>query len=560
METKSPTVAKRLKILNHNCKSKIKEMNVTLNEINTGFEQINPLTRNKRQLGVGIAAIGGSILGSVITSLFSQFHSSTLTDILDKKIDVLTSKVDSNSIQITQNQEDIKQINKTLSYINQDLGLMLQTEKEIEFEVIALFTNLLLDEQAARTNLLADAITQVFAGKLHRGLITTEGLIQALNKLKNQAQSKGLLIGSQNIHELYQLPTSFVFNQESNMLHIILHIPLYREAHILSLYRYVPTPILLTSLPNPTFVELKPIKTYLARSRDGTLTRSLSLAELEDCLSMGHAYFCDDQALEKPKLQNCLNNLFSGINKDTFTLCDSHLLPYASALTKINITTYLLTESSSTTATSECLSAKSPRTTTIQIPIGTHYLNIDPNCTTTTEKWVISPTNTITDTIIQSVSITNQIDPSAVLTDVHPDDLHYIQAALSQVGQPIPISQVKGLLSFRHSMLQLEAEYKTTRLLAPAGISLLTISMIIGLAIIFWIWKKRQTRPINTTNRPAPDAIPLLIRNEPAPANLSPIINLSQPANVSAPASTVNTNPMFKFVNPVVNNPFPIQN
>jgi hypothetical protein len=163
-----------------------------------------------------------------------------------------------------QNQEDIKQINKTLSYINTDLGLMLQTDKELDFEVIALFTNLLLDEQNARTNLLADAITQMFAGKLHRGLILTEGLIQAFSQLKGLAQNGGLLIGSQNIHELYQLPTSFVFDQDTKLLHIVLRIPLYREAHILSLYRYVPTLMLLTSLTKPTFVELKPIKTYLA--------------------------------------------------------------------------------------------------------------------------------------------------------------------------------------------------------------------------------------------------------------------------------------------------------
>ena len=544
LETKNPIVAKRLKILNHNCKSQIQNMNTTLNEINNGFNELTTLTRNKRQIGVGIAAIGGSIIGSVITSLFSQFHSSTLTDILDKRVNVLTARVDTNAIQITQNQADIKQINKTLSYINHELGLMLQTDKELEFEVISIFTNLLMDEQAIKINILADAITQIFAGKLHRGLISTEGLIQAFLQLKNQAQNKGLLVGSQNTYELYQLPTSFVFNQETKVLHVVLHVPLYREAHILTLYRYVPIPILLPSSQNPTFIELKPSKTYLARSRDGTLTRTLSLAELEDCLSMGHAYFCDDQALEKPKQHNCLNNLFSGINKDTFNLCDSHLLPYASALTRINITTYLLTESSPTIANSECLSTKSPRTSTIPIPIGTHYLNIDPNCTTSTEKWVISPTNAIPDTIIQSVPVTNRIDPSSFLTDLHPNDLKYIEAALHQIGQPIPISQVKGLIAFRATMMQLETEYQTTRLLAPTGISLLTISLIIGIGTALWFCRKRQKHQITTPHQP--DAMPLLTRNEYAPpANI-----VTTPANQPTVANSSNTNPpLFQFSN-----------
>ena len=322
-EAKDPRASQRLKLLIHNCKNKVKGMDNTLQEIYSGFDQIKPtpsLSRPKRQLAVGIAALGGLITGSIITSLFSQFKSSALTDILDQKVDVLTSKVKTNSIQIAQNQEDIKRINQTLAYITQDVGLLLVAEKEMEYEMIALFTNLMLDEQNSKIDLLAESITQIFAGKLHRGLIDTEGLRQAYDQLKNQAQRQGLIIGSQNLNELYQLPASFLYDKETNNLHIILHVPLYREAHILSLYRYVPTPIPLPTEHGLIFMELDPKRIYLARSRDGTLTRSLTLAELDDCLSIGHAYFCDDQALGKPKKSNCLNNLFSGINNNTFKL------------------------------------------------------------------------------------------------------------------------------------------------------------------------------------------------------------------------------------------------
>ena len=45
--------------------------------------------------------------------------------------------------------------------------------------MIALFTNLMLDEQSTGINILAEVITQVFARNLHRGVITTEGLSQA---------------------------------------------------------------------------------------------------------------------------------------------------------------------------------------------------------------------------------------------------------------------------------------------------------------------------------------------------------------------------------------------
>jgi hypothetical protein len=85
------------------------------------------------------------------------------------------------------------------------------------------------------------------------------------------------------------------------MVHVILHVPLYREAHILSLYCYISSPLQLLWEPELYF-EIKGDKQFLARNRDGTLTKTLTDLELLDCLSITHAYFCDDNALEKRAL------------------------------------------------------------------------------------------------------------------------------------------------------------------------------------------------------------------------------------------------------------------
>ena len=65
---------------------------------------------------------------------------------------------------------------------------MLVAEKELEIEMITLFTNLLLDEQSSRIELLAETITQAFRGQLHHGLISTDTLLAALTELRRQAQ------------------------------------------------------------------------------------------------------------------------------------------------------------------------------------------------------------------------------------------------------------------------------------------------------------------------------------------------------------------------------------
>ena len=551
---KNPTTMRRIQLLNHNCKSKLKLMTSTLKEIDSQFSQEKELKRNKRQLGLGIAFMTGLATGSFITSLFGKFPSTTLTDILNQKIDILTTKIDSNSIQITQSKEDIQKINRTLSYINNDLGLMLVTEKELEIEMVTLFTNILLDEQNSRIDLLAETITQAFIGRLHQGLISTDTLRKALNALKHQAQVKGLLIGAQTINELYQLPTSFVYEKETKILNLILHVPVYRDAHILTLYRFVSTPIPVKDKHGLIFIQFDPIKHYLARNRDGTLTRSLTLDELDDCLSIGHVYFCDDQALEKARRPNCLQNLFSGINNETFKLCDGHLLPYTSSLSKVNMTSYLISDSSSSVATSECLNSQSSQTTTIHIPPGTFYLNINPNCTTSTENWVISPTNLIPDVITHSIEITNHVDPSLLFMEIHPSDFGIIRETIAQIGQPIPISHVRGLASFRHSLQNLESQYRTAHtLLAPTGLATLSIGLMIGIVIFIYFCRKRQIsrRPDQS---PIADSIPLIARQTSTPpAGPSGVNNpvIFSPSLTTAPSMTPTstTSPVFQFGN-----------
>ena len=280
----------------------------------------------------------------------------------------------------------------------------------------------------------------------------------------------------------------------------------------------------------------------MARNRDGTLSRSLTLDELEDCLSIGHVYFCDDQALEKARRPNCLNSLFSGINNQTFKLCDGHLLPYSSSLTKINLTTYLLSESSSSVATSECLNTKSSQATTIHIPPGTYFLNIDPSCTTSTENWVISPTNLMPDIITHSIQISNHIDPSLLFMDIHPSDYSLIRETISQIGQPIPISHVRGIATFRHSLQQLESKYQLAHsLIAPTGLSILTMGIIFGIIIVIWfLWKRCTSKRSNQP--PTIESIPLIVREEP-PAGPSGINNPKIPTTLNT------TTPMFQFTN-----------
>lgn len=71
---------------------------------------------------------------------------------------------------------------------------------------------------------------------------------------------------------------------------------MYRESHVLTLKRYIPVPIYSPGLER--FIQINPEQVYLAQIPDNTLKRTMDEQDLNTCLNIGHAYFCEDQALQ----------------------------------------------------------------------------------------------------------------------------------------------------------------------------------------------------------------------------------------------------------------------
>jgi hypothetical protein len=98
---------------------------------------------------VEVAALGGLVVGGIILSLFNQFSSQSLTNILNDKVNINVTKVEHNSVQISQNQEDIKCLNQTMEYVHQELGkqIVINKVQDLEF-MIQLIINTLNKEES----------------------------------------------------------------------------------------------------------------------------------------------------------------------------------------------------------------------------------------------------------------------------------------------------------------------------------------------------------------------------------------------------------------------------
>jgi len=107
---------KRMRVLKNLSTRRLNKMTSIIADLradlgNEGYYGTLPrdlVNREKRQIAIGIAAVGGLIVGAVSGSLFSQFKTAALVDILEKRVQTVTHQVEHNSIGIFQNAEDIK--------------------------------------------------------------------------------------------------------------------------------------------------------------------------------------------------------------------------------------------------------------------------------------------------------------------------------------------------------------------------------------------------------------------------------------------------------------------
>lgn len=488
---------------------------------------MNPVVRHRRQVVIGLAAVGGMIIGAIAGSLFSQFKTNALVDVLNKKVDTVVHQVDSLSIGLYHVDGDVKKINETLTTFERVIGKLIATDTTYEHYFAAIYSTLLLEEQADRFALAEAAIDQLLLGKLHKGLIAPTGLKTALDDLNKQAQDRGMLIGVKRPIELYQLHTSFVYDQTTKLLHAIVHIPMYRENHVLTLKRYIPIPFFSPGLNK--FIQINSEQNYLAMSQDNTLIKTLNEDDLNSCLNIGHAYFCEDHSLQKSTSQNCLLHLSQGINRQELEMCLVHILPNADVIHQKSKNTYIVATSNPTTINENC---QRTQNTAQKIEPGTYQIEINTNCTTSSDQWVIYPTLQIGDANINTTIVKYDFEVPSMHDDLKDDDLQAIHALIGTIGQPIPLSQMTQLIKFRQEMKRADTEYQLAHYLLSGGSTVTTMVMTMG-CIVAGFFGIRYCRQRRHRRREEHDyeLSPMM----PAPAPPAPII-IQAPAQPAPPA------------------------
>ena len=108
----------------------------------------------------------------------------------------------------------------------------------------------------------------------------------ALEELNSLAVSKGFEAITQDTDALTQFPSSYVIDSQTETIHLITHLPLYRPGEKMKLHKYLNVPIAFlnsTSKDTPIHLEISPSSQFLAISNDGTTYLELHEDEVDTC-------------------------------------------------------------------------------------------------------------------------------------------------------------------------------------------------------------------------------------------------------------------------------------
>ena len=300
------------------------------------------LVRNIRQIimGAAIATVG------IITSLISIFTSTELInmsssedsgdDLIDNNNHIITS-LQSHENAINRNEESIKEIKQHLYNLEKHLSL----EKQITDVYLNLF-NIRLYGNSASLHLqrMQDGLFSLLENKLSPKLAPLGTVEPVVERLRKVTGKRGYNLAINSMSDIYMCDTSFVA-YETGKLIILVHIPMYKNLHLMKLLEYQSTPIILSNRTDQQLF-IKPKKPIIAVDNDLTLYAVYEKSEIHhDCKSIHDNYYCKDKnILKRTSSSDCTLALYRRLKDEIRNKCPIELTRPNEVIIQINSTTF----------------------------------------------------------------------------------------------------------------------------------------------------------------------------------------------------------------------------
>lgn len=182
------------------------------------------------------------------------------------------------------------------------------------------------------TKLATSAISHAQRHRLAPGVFPSQSLKAAVGHAKQVAEDNDYINYVHQTSDLFQLEASFLYNPINKTLFIILHIPMVKREHLLTMHKYVPLPLASHISENTSLVAQVGHQDIIA-ARGLEVYQILSSSDLIHCLRFGNHHFCEgSQSLRTNFKSTCLGSIFIGDLASTRTQCSFEIQKYKEAV------------------------------------------------------------------------------------------------------------------------------------------------------------------------------------------------------------------------------------
>lgn len=291
----------------------------TLTSIDNIF--VNGILENgKRFVDLLVAFIGGLILGTA---------SNIATIVVQGKIGTKLTQIEkmqNNLIAL----EDVHdgQLHKLDSQVH-ELSNLLGDELDRSPSIVQAAMDRAYFNAVRQTQILVDVAHSAQNNRLSHTLLTYEVLEKLFNATVKSATAKGYKSLINRPSDLYQVETSFLVFPNRQIV-LIVHVPMVKFGHSLSLYQYIPTKLSQTFLRNNSITPVVGEKDLIAVGMTNGVQeyKIFAQSDLLHCLTLSDTYLCDGRNILQTEFQDaCLSSLFKQILDGVLSQCEFEVNP-----------------------------------------------------------------------------------------------------------------------------------------------------------------------------------------------------------------------------------------
>ena len=408
-----------------------------------------PKTRQKRQLLVGLA---GATIGTIAGSIITEFSANSVHDVVKNKQNVLVATVKDNLVRINQEERDMKNLKKSMEWLLKNSREYILEQKRKTYGIGHLQTIFTIQQT---TQSMQDAMNTLEAarlGEFNPSMADHEGLINALKQLRSKAVSKGYEPAAQASMDLKHLPCSTYVDDD--LLHLIIHVPLYQSHLDLDLFRYVDHPVKQLAPNLYASMDMDGQPTFLGVNRDESKYKEFSNDDLQLCYHLNRRYFCPDLSLYSKQRPQCLWALYKNHEKQIRAYCKIALTAMAIRAVRVDEVRWMITDTAPNNELAMVCNNEVPERQTIN---GTEMVTIPKGCQVTTNHITIDHPEYEPDIVIEGLVINDAISfDEWIEPEKQTKFVENAQEMLARVGQKVSWNEINTLTEFNAKMTKAE--------------------------------------------------------------------------------------------------------